>query len=340
MADNGPRPERLSEDEIRPKDLKAGQMAAFLRDVDRLLSQSEAFVSVSCPACKGKNAAPAFEKYGFSYSECPGCRTLFMNPRPTPEIMNSYYTNSENYRYWAEHIFPASEASRREKIHRPRLERLQEYCRRHSAPGGTLVEVGPGFGTFAALARDSGFFDRVLVVETTPELARHCRERGLTVIEKRVEEVGDEIRQADALAAFEVLEHLFEPAVFLERCGTLLRPGGLLVVSCPNGLGFDVSVLGERSSAVDPEHVNLFNPKSLSHMLSQQGFKVLEVATPGRLDAELVRNAALEGDLDLGDRPFLRRVLIDDWEDLGWPFQRFLADNGLSSHMWAVAAKI
>ena len=41
---------------------------------------------------------------------------------------------------------------------------------------GTLVEVGPGFGTFAALAREE--FERVVAIEPTPELAAACRERG------------------------------------------------------------------------------------------------------------------------------------------------------------------
>jgi len=40
-----------------------------------------------------------------------------MSPRPSPEVMAAYYGDSENYRFWAEHIFPASEAARRDKIH-------------------------------------------------------------------------------------------------------------------------------------------------------------------------------------------------------------------------------
>ena len=85
--------------------------------------------------------------------------------------------------------------------------------------------------------------------------------------------------------------------------------------------------------------MNLFNPDSLAGLLSRSGFDVLETATPGRLDAELVRDAALEGELDLAARPFLKRVLIDEWERLGTPFQSFLATNGLSSHLRVLARK-
>ena len=44
-------------------------------------------------------------------------------------------------------------------------------------------------------------------------------------------------------------------------------------------------------------------------------------------------------EIDLAGEPFLRRVLLDEWDRLGWAFQQFLAANGLSSHMWLVARR-
>jgi hypothetical protein len=32
-------------------------------------------------------------------------------------------------------------------------------------------------------------------------------------------------------------------------------------------------------------------------------------------------------------------VLVEEWERLGWPFQMFLAEQGLSSHMWLAARR-
>jgi hypothetical protein len=86
--------------------------------------------------------------------------------------------------------------------------------------------------------------------------------------------------------------------------------------------------------------VNLFHPASLSALVARHGFEVVEVATPGRLDAEFVRIATLEGRYDLRDQPFLQTVLIDEWDRLGWPFQQFLAEHGLSSHLWLAARRV
>jgi SAM-dependent methyltransferase len=160
------------------------------------------------------------------------------------------------------------------------------------------------------------------------------------VIECPVEQVQpEELGEVDVLVSFEVIEHLFDPGNYLRSASSLLRPGGLIVLTCPNGDGFDTAMLGAQSVQVDSEHVNLFNPDSLAALVARSGFEILEKETPGRLDAELVRDAALRGDLDLSRDAFLRRVLIEEWERLGTAFQVFLASHGLSGHMRILARK-
>jgi SAM-dependent methyltransferase len=154
-----------------------------------------------------------------------------------------------------------------------------------------------------------------------------------------VERVDFLAESVDVVAAFEVIEHLFRPVDFVRGCNMCLRPGGVLILTCPNFEGFDISTLRELSDSIDTEHMNYFNPDSLSLLLERQGLQVLEISTPGRLDAELVRNRVLSGAFSLDDQPFLRRVLIDEWDRLGGPFQTFLSENGLSSNMWIVARK-
>lgn len=337
MTDNN---EKLSEQELCPDALLAGQEAAFARDIARLQSKRNEFVAVDCPACGHKHSPSIFSKFGFDYLQCPECRTIYMSPRPSPEVMAGYYSNSENYRYWAEYIFPASESARREKINRPWLQRILEICARHGVARDHLVEIGSGFGTFAALVNTEKAFQSVTAIEPTPEMAQACRERGVHVVEKGIENVGSEVRPADVVVAFEVVEHLFEPAVFFKQASRLLAPGGILVVSCPNGLGFDIATLGAESLAIDAEHVNLLNPESIRLLGDKCSLQCLEVSTPGRLDAEFVRTAALGGRCDLSKQPFLHRVLIEEWDTLGWPFQQFVAAHSLSAHMWAVFRKI
>ena len=163
--------EPLSEQELCPPELLGEQEAAFARDIARLQARRAEFAAVPCPACGSAERAPAFEKHTFSYQRCVGCGTIYMSPRPSEKVMADYYANSENYAYWAKHIFPASEASRREKIHKPWHARIAGYCESYGVPRGTLVEVGPGFGTFCSVAIEAGVFGKVVAIEPTPQLA-------------------------------------------------------------------------------------------------------------------------------------------------------------------------
>ena len=130
------------------------------------------------------------------------------------------------------------------------------------------MEVGAGFGIFCEEIKKAGFFDRVIGVEPTPDLAETCRKKGLEIIEKPIEQVVFQDEKIDVVASFEVIEHLFCPREFIESCFSLLSPGGLLVLTCPNVKGFDISVLGPVSDAVDVEHLNYFNLGSLSGLLT------------------------------------------------------------------------
>lgn len=331
--------EILRETDIRPDHLMEGQSERFLADIKRLLARRSEFVEVPCPSCDHPDAPVAFTKYELSYRRCPTCDTTFVNPRPSPAVLEEYYATSENYAYWAAHIFPASEEVRRERIFRPRVEQLLTICRRFGVHPGVLLEVGAGFGTFCEELAKTQFFERIVAVEPTPDLAARCRSRGIEVVEAPIEQVSSDAIRADVVACFEVLEHLFSPRDYIRQCSRMLNPGGLLLITCPNGHGFDVSVMGVVSDTVDVEHLNYFNPDSLAELTTACGLEVLEVLTPGQLDAELVRKKVLVGAMDLTGQEFLQRVLIDRWDDVGAAFQQFLATNKLSSHMWLVARK-
>jgi len=298
------------------------------------------FVHVNCPACGSDDAAYKFEKYRCSFVECKTCSTLYMSPRPTQEIMGDYYSNSENYALWNKYIFPKSEASRREKICRPNLEFIVSTCKAEGMELPTLLEIGPGFGTFAALANQVEYFGTVTVVERTPEMVEACQSRGLNVINASLETLGDEYKSSvDIAVCFEVIEHVFDPVVFLSTINRLLKPSGLFVFTCPNGQGFDTMMLGSASPAVDTEHVNLFNTNSIGILLERTGLDLVSVETPGRLDVELVRRGVLEGEIHIENQTFWQKLLIDDFDILSQPFQKFLAGNKLSGNMRVVAKK-
>lgn len=332
--------EGLSLNEIRSDEFKELQQAAYDNDVAKLQKRFNEFVTVPCPACNDTKSIYRFTKYGCKFLECIFCSTLYMSPRPTPKIMDEYYGESENYEFWAKYIFPKSEAGRREKICRPNLERLIEECKSYSISSPILVEIGPGFGTFSELAKNTGFFNRVVVVERTPSMAASCKAKDLEVIESPLESVTNFLELADVAVCFEVIEHVFDPINFLEGIGKILKIGGLFMFTCPNGKGFDTEMLGVASPSVDTEHVNLFNPMSVEVLLERSGFEVISVETPGRLDLELFRRAVIAKDVSFLDDPFWKSLLFEKFESAGFNFQKFLMENKMSGSMRVIARKV
>ena len=328
----------FSENDIRPRELMAEKQKYVDADLTYLLSRHAEFVEVACPACDSGEEIFKFEKLGFSYCECLLCGTLFMNPRPSHAVLRDFYATSQNYQFWNRHIFPATEAVRRDRIFRPRAERLSDYCRRFGVTTHTLLEVGAGFGTFCEEMRSLNLFERIVAVEPSPDLARTCRARRLEVFEMPIGEISASFT-ADVIASFEVIEHLFSPYDFIMQCASLLKPGGLLVITCPNYRGFDIATLKTLSNSIDHEHLNYFHTESLPLLLQRCGFDLKEVQTPGTLDAELVRKHVLSGALDLNNQPLLWEILVERWPTLGQRFQDFLAANCLSSHMWVAGMK-
>lgn len=328
----------IREEDIRPAALMADKQQCVDWDRDYLLAHREQWVMVSCPACDGDHYRSFGDKQGFTYVECRCCGTVYTNPRPSQELLHAFYAQSKNYGYWNKHIFPATETARRVNIFRPRAAKVVEYCKEFGIEDGTLLEVGAAFGIFCEEIEAYRLFQRVIAVEPTPDLAQTCRKRGLETLQKPIEMITENFI-ADVVTAFEVVEHLFNPRGFIEQCVRLIRPGGLLILTCPNVRGFDVASLRMLSNTFDHEHVNYFHPRSLLDLVTRCGLTVLDIQTPGKLDAEVVRKQVVAGNYSLIGQPFLQSILIEQWEQLWSPFQEFLASNCLSSHMWLIAKR-
>ena len=331
----------FSENDIRPDNLMDMERVNMLKDIGRLLQKRDEFVEINCPACESIKRTKSFIKYGFDYHQCKKCETLFISPRPDEKILNWFYTGSVLYKYWNDYIFPASEDARREKIFIPRVDSTLDICDKYLNSPSSILEVGAAYGTFCSEIKKKNIFQKVVAIEPTPWLAEICRKRGINVIQETIENIEfSDDNKFDVVVNFEVIEHLFSPKNFISNCHRLLNKNGIIIITCPNGQGFDFSVLGDKCESIDHEHLNYFNPTSIGILLESNNFKLLNVSTPGKLDAELVRKKVLSGDISLDKQKFLEMVLIDRWDDLNESFQRFISNNLLSSHMWCVAQKI
>lgn len=325
--------------DIKPESLRAGQREAMQKDIDWLAARRGRFEDVPCPACRGTQRAPLYRKYGFDQVQCRTCDTQYISPRPNAATLSEFYGQSENYAYWAKHMFPATAEIRREKIFKPRAEIVADFARERGLTGGVAIEIGAAYGLFCEELKNLGVFSRIIAVEPTPDLARICRDRGIETAESTYENLKLDT-PVDLVAAFEVIEHLHAPETFFTWALRALKPGGFLMVTCPNSRGFDTLVLGRESDAVDHEHLNLFHPAAIRLLAERVGFDDVTVETPGRLDFDIVRRAFEQGRIDAdGLGPFLTCLMTDKDPSVGESFQAFLQDARLSSNMMLTARR-
>jgi SAM-dependent methyltransferase len=328
--------EHFKVEEIRPEHLKNELKKLSEMDREWLHSKQAQFITTPCPACDSKDYQLYFKKWGFEFQECVQCHTVFISPRPSRDLLKNFYTVSKGYAYNCTHIFPKTNHIRTEKIYKPRLQMCLDICHKHSVSCQSLVEVGSGSGAFALLAKNNELFKKIIVIEPNPVLANECRRKGLNVIEATVEEASINLK-TDMVVSFEVIEHLFSPMEFIQASAKMLNPGGLLITTQPNVRGFDMQMLGANHHSFSHAHLNYFHPDSLNLLIRKCGLIPIELITPGRLDAQIVRNALLEKIINFDNQPFFKRLFTEDWDSLGRLFQNFIVNAKMSSHS-AIAA--
>ena len=329
----------MKENDIRPEELMKKKEPALEHDKEYLRSRASSFINVNCPACNSSKTDFWAEKEGFKYEKCIHCSTIFMNPRASDSLLGEFYKQSKNYDFWNKYIFPASDSIRREKIFKPRAEKTINYCKKNGIEGGTILEIGAAFGTFCEALGSFGFFDRIIAVEPTPGLAKTCRQKGIETIEQTIEEMDIDPNSIDVIANFEVIEHIGNPHEFINKAASYLKKGGLFICSCPSGEGIGTLVLKEKAKVVDHEHVNYFNPKSLGLLLERSDIELLEVATPGELDVDLLNNSFKQSPELFDTNKFFKYLFTENNQKALSDFQVFLKNNLLSSHLWVVGQK-
>lgn len=324
----------MKESEIRPAELFNRYLELSRRDAKRLLAQRSAFVEVDCPACGETRRTAGLEKLGFCYVLCRDCQSLYLSPRPNAAQLDDFYQAGEAVRFWSTHFFKQTAEARREKMFRPRAALVRDIADKASIPtDGVFVDVGAGYGIFLEEVAKLSRFGAVMGLEPSPELAAVSRSRGFEVVETTLEGVEPGGMRADLAACFEVLEHVFDPLLFLRGLRCLLKPGGLALLTTLTVSGFDIQVLWEHSKSVHPpHHINLLSVAGMERLAARAELDLLELETPGQLDLDIVANLARENP-EIRLPRFVAQMVAQAGEPAGNDFQHFLARHRLSSHI-------
>ena len=229
----------------------------------------------------------------FSYCLCGRCGLKYMRPRPTAASYDRFYKES----YWTEIVqgttfptFAGADDQRidQRKLREPKFRRVYEIVRQDLlaanalGDGARVLEVGCGFGYTLEWLADE-FNCQVFGIEPGEEALKRCAEAKRVSIVGRmaedylcgVNEVGDDGRY-DVILFRQCLDYMVDPRSVLLGARQRLTDRGLLVIYTPNA---------EYYEKLNPYHVYLFSPETLSRLLRLCGLDVVRLkASPSPVD--------------------------------------------------------
>lgn len=137
-------------------------------------------------------------------------------------------------------------------------------------PVGALLDFGCGAGTFLRCARERGW--EVVGVEGSAPAAAYSRQTGLDIREGVIENLSLS-GLFDVVTAFQTIEHFADPVAFLNSIRTLLKPGGLLVLTTPDRKSLLGTLLGKRwFGYFNDEHLFFYDCDSFKRSIQKAGF--------------------------------------------------------------------
>lgn len=212
----------------------------------------------ACPACDHRESRYVFDVAGFAHVRCARCDTLFVAELPPPERVEATYL-APDYHSSAE-----GQESRMRAEGDARAAVLRKFgCR-------DVLEIGCGPGHFLDAVRDLGM--NVEGVDRA-RTAAGPRARGHLVHDCWLQDLAPVTPRFDAVAMWEVIEHVPDPRALLLQARRWLRPGGFLALSTPSSSGVPARTLGPRFPMIcPPDHLALFSRRGLSTLLGAARF--------------------------------------------------------------------
>lgn len=323
--------DELSLSEVRPDPI-ALQYSQLRRD-EALGLLSDTSVRWQGRPMPVQNCDPVsvFERDGLSYHRCEATGSLFASPVPCQDALDELARSGAATRLRRDYFAQRFSENQREAIHAPLVRWMGDALDEHGVNGPIAVAMVGNDNTGTALALQ----DKL----APSRFATVARISGQPVPNADVYTAEDAPKEAfDLIVDCGSLDRVADPLARVQLWWDLLAPGGFLAFTTNTANGLEYQLLGgDAPSFVALDRLTLFTIPAMQSILTDQGFDVEEMSTPGRLDVELMENvlADYKGD----DLHFWQFLFKHGSESMKADLQTFLQRHKLSSFARVFARK-
>lgn len=195
----------------------------------------------------------------------------------------------EAYAFDCMEVFGAAGARRGHALaYQRRLTRTLEAIKAHAPPGASIIDIAAAQGNFSLHLAEAGF--DVTWNDLRADLEGYVRlkhERGtISYLPGDAFALGGNA-QFDVVLITEIIEHVAHPDRFLANVAKLLRPGGLVYMTTPNG-EYVANRLPKFSDCPDPEKFESiqFQPDGDGHIFLLHSDEIQPMARMAGLDVQ------------------------------------------------------
>lgn len=251
-----------------------------------------------------------YSKYGY----------LSLCEMPSKEELEDYY--KKRYFQMAEGSYEHIYSKGEKRYFQNRAKVAKHITERYLIEGNKLLDVGTGEGFFAQYFYDCSWSVKTIdysdfgLKSQNPKLASTLEQGDIF---KLIDKELSSDKKYSLINISNVLEHVIDPIMLLEKLKKLLEKDGILRISVPNDYSSFQKYLIEQNYTTDtwfcpPDHLHYFTFDTLSNLLIDLDYRIDIMMSEFPIELFLVNKASnYVKDKNVGKNAHLARIEIDNF---------------------------